>query len=99
MKKVTKLDKIRKRLFHIIEVGSDFDEHSRWYDYENAGAIILNLIVTIMMTFDEIRVSYGNILEVIFHITLLFFVQDYIFRLWTAKYQYEAFPEWKAILM
>lgn len=98
MKKVTKLDKIRKRLFHIIEVGSDFDEHSRWYDYENAGAIILNLAVTIMLTFEEIRVPYGHILEVILHITLLFFIQDYIFRLWTAKYQYEAFPEWKAIL-
>ena len=98
MKKVSKLDKIRRRLFHIIEVGSDFDEHSRWYDYENAGAIILNLAVTIMLTFEEIRVPYGLILEIILHITLLFFVQDYIFRLWTAKYQYEAFPEWKAIL-
>jgi voltage-gated potassium channel len=98
MKKVSKLDKIRRRLFHIIEVGSDFDEHSRWYDYENAGAIILNLAVTIMLTFEEIRVPYGHILEIILHITLLFFVQDYIFRLWTAKYQYEAFPEWKAIL-
>ena len=54
MKTVTKKDKIRKRLFHIIEVGSDFDEHSRWYDYENAAAIIINLIVTIMLTFDEI---------------------------------------------
>ena len=25
MKKVSKLDKIRRRLFHIIEVGSDFE--------------------------------------------------------------------------
>ena len=98
MKTVTKMDKIRKRLFHIIEVGSDFDEHSRWYDYENAAAIIINLIVTIMLTFDEIRELYGGILEVILQITLLFFIQDYLFRLWTAKFQYEAFPEWKAIL-
>ena len=98
MKTVTKMDKIRKRLFHIIEVGSDFDEHSRWYDYENAAAIIINLIVTIMLTFDEIREPYGGILEVILQITLLFFIQDYLFRLWTAKFQYEAFPEWKAIL-
>ena len=40
MKAVSKWDKRRKRLFHIIEVGSDFDEHSRWYDYENAAAIL-----------------------------------------------------------
>ena len=98
MKAVSKWEKRRKRLFHIIEVGSDFDEHSRWYDYENAAAIILNLAVTIMLTFEELRASYGTVLEVILQITLLFFVQDYLFRLWTAKFQYEAFPEWKAIL-
>ena len=98
MKTKSKWEKRRRRLFHIIEVGSDFDEHSRWYDYENAAAIILNLAVTIMLTFEELRVAYGTVLEVILHITLLFFVQDYLFRLWTAKYQYEAFPEWKAIL-
>lgn len=98
MKTVSKWEKRRKRLFHIIEVGSDFDEHSRWYDYENAAAIILNLAVTILYTFEEIRVPYGTILNVIEQITLLFFAQDYIFRIWTAKFQYEAFPEWKAIL-
>lgn len=98
MKAETKWDKIRRRLFHIIEVGSDFDEHSRWYDYENAGAIILNLVVTIMYTFEEISIPYGHILRVIEQITILFFIQDYLFRLWTAKYQYEAFPEWKAII-
>lgn len=98
MKAVSKWEKRRQRLFHIIEVGSDFDEHSRWYDYENAAAILINLAVTIMLTFEELRASYGGVLEVILHITLLFFIQDYIFRLWTAKYQYEALPEWKAIL-
>lgn len=98
MKTVSKWEKRRKRLFHIIEVGSDFDEHSRWYDYENAAAILLNLAVTIMLTFEDLRASYGTILEVILQITLLFFIQDYCFRLWTAKFQYEGYPEWKAIL-
>lgn len=98
MKAVSKWDKRRKRLFHIIEVGSDFDEQSRGYDYGNAAAIIINLAVTIMLTFEEASVLYGHILEIILHITMLFFVMDYIFRLWTAKFQYEGFPEWKAIL-
>lgn len=93
-----KLEKRRKRLYHIIEVGSDFDAHSRWYDYGNAAAIILNLTATILYTFEEIQVAYGNILYVVEQITLLFFMTDYIFRLWTAKYQYEGVPEWKAIL-
>lgn len=98
MKAISKWEKRRKRLFHIVEVGSDYDKHSRLYDYENAAAIIINLIVTIMLTFEEMRTSYGMFLEVILQITLLFFVQDYFFRLWTAKYQYEGIPEWKAIM-
>lgn len=98
MKSVSKWDKYRKRLFHIIEVGSDFDELSRCYDYGNAAAIIINLIVTIMLTFEEMKSAYVNILETILYITLLFFVIDYIFRLWTAKYLYEGISEWKAIL-
>ena len=98
MKTESKWDKRRRRLYHIIEVGSDFDKHSRWYDYENAGAIILNLTATILYTFEEMRVSYGLVLNIVEQITLLFFLQDYLFRLWTAKFQYEAFPEWKAIL-
>lgn len=93
-----KWEKRRKRLFHIIEVGSDFDRHSRWYDYENAIAIVLNLVATILMTFDEIRIPYGDILNIIIQLTIIFFVIDYVFRIWTAKYQYPAFPEGKAIL-
>ena len=98
MKAVSKWEKRRKRLFHIIEVGSDFDSHSRFYDYENAAAIILNLTATILYTFEEIREPYGVFLNVIQQLTLIFFAVDYLFRIWTAKFQYEAYPEWKAIL-
>ena len=91
-------EKRRKRLFHIIEVGSDFDIQSRMYDYGNALAIVLNLLATILYTFEEVREPYGNILDFVIQFTLLFFVVDYANRIWTAKYQYEAFPEWKAIL-
>lgn len=85
-------------MFHIIEVGSDFDRHSRFYDYENAAAIILNLTATILMTFEEIRVPYGHLLNFVIQLTIIFFIVDYVFRIWTAKFQYEAFSEGKAIL-
>lgn len=93
-----KWEKRRKRLYGIIEVGSDFDAQSRLYDYANAAAILLNLSVTILYTFEEIRVPYGHILGLIEQITLAFFIVDYFFRIWTAKFQYKAFPEWKAVL-
>ena len=92
-----KWEKKRKRLFHIIEVGSDFDVYSRFYDYANAAAIFLNLAAIIMMTFEDMRAQYEWILQLVMHVTLLFFMVDYVFRLWTAKYQYEAFSEGKAI--
>lgn len=47
--------KRRKRVFEIIEVGTDFDYVSRAYDMVNAFAIILNLIVSILYTYSEIR--------------------------------------------
>lgn len=97
MKAVSKWEKRRKRLYHIIEVGSDFDGLSRFYDYENAAAILINLAVTILMTFEEVSKSYGHLLEAILHVTLIFFAIDYVFRLWTAKYQYEGIPELKAV--
>lgn len=97
MSTASKWEKRRKRLYDIIEVGSDFDEQSRLYDYGNAAAIILNLTVTILSTFDSIRAQYGIILSVIEHITLAFFAIDYLFRIWTAKFRYKAFSEPKAI--
>jgi len=42
---------MRKKLFHIIEVGNNQDVISRTYDYVNALTIILNLIVSIMYTY------------------------------------------------
>ena len=52
----------RKRVFEIIEVGNDLDKFSRLYDFINAFTIVVNLIVSIMMTYTEIRERYGSVL-------------------------------------
>ena len=49
----------RKRIFEIIEVGSDLDTPSRVYDYINAGAIIINLLFSVLYTFDHVREQLG----------------------------------------
>ena len=51
--------KKRKRILQIIEVGSDLDMASRIYDFINAGAIIINLFVSILYTFEEVRERFG----------------------------------------
>ena len=87
----------RKRLYDIIEVGSDYDFYSRAYDFLNAGAIILNIVASIMYTFEEWRNQCGLLLLFIIHATVAFFAVDYVLRIWTAKYQYQREKEIHAI--
>ena len=87
----------RKRIFEIIEVGSDFDFQSRGYDLINAAAIILNLTVSILYTFENLRMQYSTIFFSIEAVTVAFFCVDYILRIWTAKYLYQNLSEPRAI--
>ena len=89
--------KRRQRLFQIIDVGYDLDWVSRGYDYINVIAIVLNLAVSILHTYETIREQYEPILLVIEAVTVAFFVIDYIFRLITARCMYKEKNEWKAI--
>lgn len=87
----------RKRIFEIIEVGNDLDHASRAYDFLNAFAIIINLAVSIMYTFDDLEMAYGTLLLTIEEITVAFFCIDYVLRVWTAKYLYRGVKERTAI--
>lgn len=80
------LEQRKKRIFEIIEVGAPGDYVSRVYDFTGAIAIILNLAVSIIATFAELRMAYGTILGVVERITVAFFAVDYLLRVWTAKY-------------
>ena len=91
------LHKDRKRVFEIIEVGNDLDYASRFYDFVNAFAIIINIVVSIMYTFDEFQVNCGETLLLIEKITVAFFCMDYLLRIWTAKFLYRNVKECKAI--
>lgn len=89
--------KRRKRLFEILEVGNDLDRISRGYDYVNALTIIINLMVSIMYTYADLREKYGFILLLIEGITVVFFAVDYILRVWTARFLYPDLTEHHAI--
>ena len=89
--------KRRQRVFQIIEVGYDLDHISRAYDYMNAVAIVLNLIVSILYTYDTVRVRWEPVLVAVEIVTVIFFVVDYILRLFTARFLHKEKNEWKAI--
>ena len=87
----------RKRIFEIIEVGTEYDYVSRIYDFFNAFCIILNLAVSILYTFDNYREQYGALLSAVEEVTVALFMIDYILRVWTAKYLYPELPQWRAV--
>ena len=89
--------KRRKRLHEIIQVGSDFDHASRAYDYINALAIIINLVATIMYTFEDLRLQWGMWLSTAEYVTIGFFLVDYVLRIWTARFLYPDLKEVHAI--
>lgn len=90
-------DNRKKRVFEIIEVGNDYDFISRSYDYANASAIILNLIASVLYTYEGIQAEYGFWLVLIEKITVVFFAVDYLLRIWTAKYLHPKDSELHAI--
>lgn len=89
--------KRRKRIFDVIEVGSDFDFISRAYDMLNVSAIIINLAVSILYTYAEVRESYGTILTILESVSVTFFAVDYGLRVWTARFLHQELKELHAI--
>lgn len=87
----------RKRAFEIIEIGVPEDYVSRIYDIANMISILVNLVVSILYTFDKYRNAYGSLLLAIEAVTVAFFAIDYILRLWTAKYLYPKKSELSAV--
>lgn len=76
----------RKRVAEIIEVGSGGDWASRAYDIVSTLVLLLNLIATVMYTFDSMEENHGQVLLWIEAITVAFFAVDYALRVWTARF-------------
>ncbi len=78
----------RKRLYDIIEIGHDGDRISTAYDAVNVLSVLLNLTASILLTFENVALRYGGLLESVENVTVVFFAVDYILRLWTADCLY-----------
>ena len=87
-----------KRLFEIIEIGLPGDVASQVYDAFNILSIVINLVVSVMYTFDDLHAKFGLWLVTVEAITVAFFALDYFLRLWTAKFLRPSLSEPKAVL-
>ncbi|MCR4605798.1 MAG: ion transporter [Eubacterium sp.] len=83
------MKKIKRRLFEIIQLGNKEDTASRLCDYLIIITIIANLSVLVINTFDfSSRIqSYLDIIEAV---TVVFFILEYVARIFTAD---ELYPD------
>ena len=88
---------LRRRLFDMVSVGVINDPLNKGYDIVSTVLLLLNLTVSIMLTFDSME-PYYSVLLLIEKITVAFFAIDYVLRFITAKCLYRHETEPRAIL-
>ena len=77
----------RKRIFEIIQIGNKEDFPSRAFDIGIVIAIVLNIAVLFLDTFDGLS-AYDGIFRVVEIVTILIFCVEYALRIWTADLLY-----------
>ena len=77
----------RKRIFEIIQIGNKEDLPSRAFDIGIVIAIVLNIAVLFLDTFDGLS-AYDGIFRVVEIVTILIFCVEYALRIWTADLLY-----------
>ena len=91
------MDKLKKRVFDIIQIGNRSDLVSSAFDVFIVATIVLNLLVTLLQTFNEMA-PYSGIMGKLEFVTILIFTAEYVLRVWTADLLYPGKPYWKAVL-
>lgn len=87
----------KKRIFDIIQIGQKNDFVSRAFDIFIVIAIIVNIAVLILETYDSLA-DYSHILRSIELITVVIFLIEYVLRIWTSEYLYPNENKGKAVL-
>ncbi|MCH5344296.1 MAG: ion transporter [Acetatifactor sp.] len=90
-------EKKKKRIFDIIQIGKKDDFVSRAFDVFIVIAIVINIAVLFLETFEE-AAEYFDILRAIELITIIIFGIEYLLRIWTAEYLYPDKSKGKAAL-
>ncbi len=82
-----KLEKLEKRIFDIIQIGTRVDVISTLFDIFISFVIILSIVVTFLQTFEQLS-PYRNMLNHIEFFTIIVFIVEYILRILTSDLLY-----------
>ena len=88
---------LKKRIFDIIQIGTQVDVVSKAFDIFIVIMIIASITVTFLQTFDQMD-PYDFILHRIELFTIVVFIIEYALRLWTSDLLYPKDSKGKAIL-
>ncbi|MBQ8063402.1 MAG: ion transporter [Clostridia bacterium] len=79
-----RFSEVRSTVFRMVEVGYNDRGITRGYDVLSFILIILNVIASILFTFDYTELHYGTLLHWVEAVSVAFFAIDYVLRIWTA---------------
>ena len=88
---------MKQKVFNIIQIGDKSNHISKFFDIFITITISANIIVTFLMTFDELS-SFSVLFHSVEIITLVIFCIEYMLRIWTADYLYVGMKKTKARL-
>lgn len=78
---------MKKKIFNIIQIGDKSNIVSRCFDKLIIFAILLNIAVMFLQTFNALE-KYYSIFKIIEVVTTIIFITEYILRIWTADFLY-----------
>lgn len=79
--------KLKEKIFNIIQIGDKSNPISRMFDIFITVTIVANILVTFLLTFDELA-FLTTVFKSVEYITIFIFCVEYILRIWTAEYLY-----------
>lgn len=79
---------LKDRIFNMVSVGVVDDKLNQGYDILSTVLLILNLVVSFAMTFEDFYKAHHALLHWIEAVTVFFFAVDYFLRLYTADRLY-----------
>ena len=75
---------VRAKLFKMVSVGVIDEPINQAYDTISIVALLANLLVSVMATFDNLQAAYGSIFLLVEQVTVFLFGVDYVLRVITA---------------
>ena len=87
---------MKKKVFDILQIGDSGNKPSLIFDYVLMANIIANILVVVLETFEELS-AYSTLFRVVEIVTTIFFIVEYILRLWTADLLYPDRSKGKAV--